>query len=1035
MSTLENLRPNLALRGSKFAFLCCVSLSLLSTFASRLSYALDSGRRISQYGHSAWRVQDGSIAVPGPLTQTPDGYIWIGTSQGLVRFDGVRFAPQTTSKGMRLPQDKITSLLAARDGSLWIGTTNGLSNLKDGEVQQYSETVAGISDIIEDHAGVVWVTRYAITDGKGPLCRVAPKALQCYGKLDGIPVGYAVALSEDSLGNLWIGAYVLCRWKPGSSKIYFQKEPRDRSPGVLDIVADPFGPVWVALERVGPHLGVRHYVAGKWNSYVFPGFDSSSIKAQCLYLDRSGALWIGTQNQGLYRIRDRTIDHYRSADGLSGDSVTHFYEDREGNLWVTTNRGLDFFRDTPVVSISLHEGLSAADIRSVFASHDGTVWVGAEGALDLLRKGKASVLARHDGLPGDDVTALFEDHTGRLWMGVDEKLIAYDHGNFFEVRKMDGSALGAGSWINAIAEDVDHNVWALVVGSVRLHLFRIVDQRVREEITLSNIPYPRWIAADKEAGIWIGSRTGQLTRYRNGHLEIISLTHGGKLTVESLLVDSDNSLWTATNNGLYRWKDGRLDILDIRNGLPCAAIFSVLKDNRGFFWLYSQCGLLKIAASELEDRWKRADARVSVEVFAGPEGVDAGRAASQPRAAKSPDGRLWFTNGILIHMIDPGQLHKNTVPPPVHIEEIVADRNHYRPYKQLQLPPLTRDLEVDYTALSFPVPQKIHFRYKLEGLDTEWQDAGTRREAIYTNLTPGSYRFHVIACNNDGVWNDIGAALSLIIAPAWYQTVWFKSLCVLGAAGIIWSLYLLRLQEVTQQIQMRLGERLVERERIARELHDTLLQSFQGLVLRFQGVLDRMPDHDPTRQIMESALDRADEVLIEGRLRVRDLRPESTPENELSAKLASCGEELAQDFPISFNLAVVGMPHPLNPVVRDEAYRIGREALINAFRHSRASQIEVEITYDRAALRLRIRDDGAGIVHETMTSGRTGHWGLSGMRERAQTIGCQLNIWSNPGMGTEVDLTVPAKVAYSRIKKRTAQGWIKHAIRRWREDQ
>jgi len=326
------------------------------------------------------------------------------------------------------------------------------------------------------------------------------------------------------------------------------------------------------------------------------------------------------------------------------------------------------------------------------------------------------------------------------------------------------------------------------------------------------------------------------------------------------------------------------------------------------------------------------------------------------------------------------------------------------------------------------LPQRVRFRYRLEGYDTDWKDAGTRRSAFYTNLSPDKYTFRVIACNNDGVWNEKGAAITFTLQPAFFQTTWFNALCAVVLILFIWVLYRLRVQIATERVRVRLSVQLAERERIARELHDTLLQGFQGLVLRFQGVVKQIPRQEPIRQQMEEALDRADEALLEGRNRVRDLRSESANDDELPESLASWAEALEHDSKIEARVSVVGTRQLLHPIVYDEAGQIGREALTNAFRHSRASKIEVEIIYYPESLRLRIRDDGDGIDQALLGEGRSGHWGLSGMRERAQKIGAQINIWSSPEAGTEIDLTIPATAAYQRDLKTSHLTWLKRFV-------
>jgi signal transduction histidine kinase len=416
-------------------------------------------------------------------------------------------------------------------------------------------------------------------------------------------------------------------------------------------------------------------------------------------------------------------------------------------------------------------------------------------------------------------------------------------------------------------------------------------------------------------------------------------------------------------------------------------------------------------------------------IFDSIDGVQPGLAPFQG-AALSPDGKLWFANESVLQVIDPDHLPRNTVPPPVHVEEVTADRRAFSTSAGLKLPALTRDIAIRYTALSFVAPQRVYFRYMLEGQDNTWQEAGTRREAFYTNLAPRSYRFRVIACNNDGLWNETGDSFSFTIEPAYYQTAWFAFLCVAAAVVMLWLLYILRLRQARDQIEQRLCARLEEREQIARELHDTLLQGFQGLMLRFQSVLKMLPANEPVHKAMESVLERADEVLLEGRQSVQGIRKDGADSAALEEALAECGHELAETYTTDFTVAVVGTPQALGPVIFNEVYRIAREALFNAFQHAHATKIEAELTYGDEGVFLRIRDNGIGIDPDFLCNGKTGHWGLSGMRERAQKISAKLNFWSQPGSGTEMELAIPVKVPFSGVRKfplwmRIYRGWRK----------
>ena len=1022
MSTLEKQRGRFAARARKLNLSQFLPFCFLSLFAVNSVSALDPHRRITQYGHTAWRVQDGLIDSPVAVTQTADGYIWIGARSGLIRYDGVTFAPWVPPNGQRM--GTTTSLLGATDGSLWIGTRGGLYRWKNGELQTYTNEPgrSGISAIIQDHTGAIWATRYQVPEREGPLCRVEGRSLHCYGKNDGIPVRYGLGLTEDSLGNLWMGSSALCRWRPGSTASTYFGDVIERlkaGDGAADIAAGPSGSVWAALDGVGPELGVRHYSAGKWQSYVVPGFDGATIRSHTLFIDRNQSLWIGTEEKGLYHVHDGVADHYGSADGLSGNSVGFINEDREGNLWVVTDGGLDLFRDTPVVSFSIVEGLSAADMRSVVALRNGSVWLGNAGAVDILSAGKTSALSVGHAFSGHDIGVMFEDHTGGMWLGLDEgtRLMTYQQGESHEIRAPDGSPLGSTGEIQGIAEDVEHNIWVLTSG--RGHqLFRITDQKVRETIPLDkDYSRPGFLVADRAAGIWMVYKGGQLARLRDGHFQYSSLGHPeSSFTAYGSFVDFDNSLWVPTAVGVFRWNNGRLNVIDASNGLPCVSIFSAIKDNAGALWLAARCGFLKIEASDLAKWNERPDSHLAIKILDALDGAHPGSSTIlQPAASKAPDGRLWFINGKQAQMIDPDRSYINNVPPPVHIEEIIADHKSYLPQEHLHLPALTRELQINYTALSFSVPGKVRFRYRLEGKDTHWEDPGTRRQAFYEDIGPGNYRFRVVASNNDGVWNDVGAAVDFSIAPAWYQTYWFRILSILAIILAVWTLYRLRMRQIAKAMSASFDERLAERTRLARELHDTLLQTIQGSKMVADDALDQPSDPDHMRRAMERLSQWLGQSMGEVRTALNSLRTSTTQGNDLAESLQRATEDCLIKGRMRVTLSVTGTAQETHSIVRDEIYRIGYEAIRNADIHSEASLLEVELTYARD-LTIRIRDNGVGIDPLIKAHGKEGHFGLQGMRERASRIGATLTIVSSANSGTELTLLVPGDVVFQKSR-------------------
>ncbi len=557
------------------------------------------------------------------------------------------------------------------------------------------------------------------------------------------------------------------------------------------------------------------------------------------------------------------------------------------------------------------------------------------------------------------------------------------------------------------------------------------------DLKVDVIPWPnigdgRWawrLAGDPVGGgLWLGFYSGGIAHWVDGRgVKAYGAQDGlGKGRVNQVRVIPDGTVLAATDGGLSRIKDGRIATLDSRNGLPCDSVLWNLDDADGARWLCMTCGLVRIARSDL-DTWSaaidsgRKPEPVPTTLFDQRDGVgtfDANTTFS-PHATRSSDGKLWFVVEDGLMVVDPHHIAVNKLPPPVHVEQVTADRKMYGASSRLELPPLVRDLEIQYTALSLVVPEKVQFKYKLEGHDRDWHDAGNRRQAFYTDLDPGNYRFRVIAANNSGLWNEQGASLDFSIEPAYWQTNWFRALCVLAFIALLCGLYLLRMRQVRREFSLTLDTRVAERTRIARDLHDTLLQSFHGLLYRFQAVLMLLPGEPAkAREVLEGAVNQASQAITEGRDAVQGLRASATEMNDLAEAIRVLAGELAAEAldpaAVSVRIEVQGASRALHPIVRDEVFRIADEALRNAIRHANAKQIEVEIRYDAREFRLRVRDDGSGIDPAVLQAGgREGHFGLRGIRERAQAVGGKLRLWSALDTGTEVELIIPGSRAYA----------------------
>jgi signal transduction histidine kinase/ligand-binding sensor domain-containing protein len=970
----------------------------------------------SQYAHVAWTFRNGFInGAVYTIAQTPDGYLWLGTQSGVVRFDGVRAVPLPLPPGQQLPSTAVGALLSARDGTLWIGTLDGLASWNNGRLTEHPALAhQTVIALLEGRDGTVWAGGFGSPTGK--LCAIRGGSAKCYG--DDGSLGPAVAsLYEDAEGSLWVGAATgLWRWNPGPPTRLL---PLPIASLHAFAQGDHGAGVVVAANSV-------YQIAGdKSADYPLPGAPSP-LTASSVLRDRHGGLWIGTRAHGVVHSYEGKTFLFTQADGLTADSIVALFEDLEGTIWVATPNGLDQFRESPVGSLSVNEGLSSATTTSILAAHDASIWIGTADGLDRWNDGRMTVYRTRSapGLPGDSIQSLFEDEAGRIWVSGFGGLAVFENGGFTAV-----PAVPPGM-VHAIESDNRGGQWlSMWLTADDYGLVHLVGRKIVEKVPwhkLSGGP-GTGLVPDLDGGVWTGLLSGGAGYFRAGQIRNLPLNdeRGRPRRTLALQRDRDGSLWAATESGLSRINNGRVATLTTANGLPCDAVHWIIEDDRSSYWLYTRCGLFRIARTEL-DAWA-ADSKRTIRptTFDAADGIHpvATTKGFRPAVTKASDGRIWFLNGDTVSVIDPTRVVVNTLPPPVHIEQITADRRSYNPTHGLHLPPLIRDLTIDYTALSLVAPDKVRFRYQLEGQDPDWREVVNDRQVHYSNLPPGNYRFRVIASNNSGVWNEKGASLDFSIAPAFWQTLWFRAACVVAFAGLLWALYQLRLRQIARAFNAGLEERVAERTRIARDLHDTLLQSFQGLLLRFQTVYELLPQR-PTdaKETLASAIDRTAQAITEGRETVQGLRASTVERNDLAASIKTLGEELAAqasgDTPVGLLVDVEGTSRPLHPIVRDEIYRIASEALRNAFRHAEAKQIEVELRYDERQLRLRVRDDGKGIDPSFLTAeGRAGHFGLHGMHERAKLIGGKVTVWSAPESGAEIELSVPAARAYAESPK------------------
>jgi len=519
----------------------------------------------------------------------------------------------------------------------------------------------------------------------------------------------------------------------------------------------------------------------------------------------------------------------------------------------------------------------------------------------------------------------------------------------------------------------------------------------------------------------MGFEDGEVAVYENEEFSIYSSKDGLPLgRVFTIASDRAGHIWIGGEAGLSRFDHAHFVTLTKDNGLPGNSISAIVQDDDGFLWLAGALGVFHVNPLELDRAVLASSYRIQGESFDVNDGFRGlvRQREPFPTATKAADGRLWFSTTAGIAVIDPRHLPKNVLPPPVTIEALKADNRTLTDFSELRLRPKTRTLAFEYAAPSLTAPERVRFRYKLEGFDDDWRGPTSARYVTYTNLPPRSYRFRLIACNNDGVWNEAGASLNFTILPAFYQTNWFLLLCVATAGCMAWAAYQWRIHQVAARLDLNFKERLSERTRIARELHDTLLQSFQGLLLHLQRGRNLLPERTAeAMQTLDRALDGTEQAIVEGRDAIHDLRSLAPAPKSLAEEITSLGEELiskdGNSDSAQFLVVIEGLAQTLRPQYHVEIYRIAREALRNAVGHAQARRIETEIAYSKKLFRLRIRDDGKGINPTVPDGGEhAGHWGLTGMRERAERIGGQLDVWSEPGAGTEVELRIAGSIVY-----------------------
>jgi signal transduction histidine kinase/ligand-binding sensor domain-containing protein len=971
----------------------------------------------AQYRFDSWTTENGlphkSVHA---LLQTRDGYLWLATTDGLVRFDGVRFAVFDTASGRGFKSNRCSALFEDRRGDLWVGTEdNGVMRYRDGQFTTYT-TADGlprndVRAIGETAAGDLVIVTYAGT------AQWRDTGFVAY--LDNDKSVTYPYVELDRLGGLWYGDGNSIRRATPQETTAYPLDQRLSPAGFAAVFQDRQGAFWVNTKEItiGPAQRGLYYIKGDKTRVYTPKDGLAASAVNCFFEDREGNLWMGTIESGLLRLRDGRFTRYTTADGLSSNRITTIYQDREGIIWVgTLDNGLNRMSKQIITTYSTANGLAANNTYPVYEDAAGTMWIGGWSGLTKIDNGQFTHYSNKDGLIGLHMS-LFKDREGALWIGSFAALTRLRDGRFELM-----ASLGGKNKINlpdpatlTIHQDREGSMW---FGTIE-GLVKYKDGTVMVYTTNEGLPdkYIQIIHEGRDGTLWVGTRGG-LARLEGGRFVAYTESEGLPGTrVRSIYDDSDGVLWIGTyDGGLIRMKDGRFTRYTIKDGLFNNGAFQILEDRRGNLWMSCNKGIYFVNKQELNDFAAGKIRSITSISFDKKDGMldEECNGGMQPAGCQTRDGRLWFPTQKGVAVIDPEVVPRNLLPPSVLIEEFLIERQPAAVRETVEIAPDKDDFEIHYTGLSFIKSEYIKFRYQLVGLDRNWVDAGTRRAVYYSHLPPGDYTFRVIAANSDGVWNTEGARIRIRILPPFYRTWWFMTVAVMAVGASAFLIYRRRVSQLhrARSAQETFSRRLIEsqeqeRKRVAAEMHDSLGQNL--LIIKNRALLGRMTvgtdgavgeQFDEISQTASQAIDEVREIAY-------NLRPHHLDRLGLTKTLEAMIDRAAAASTIRFTWRIADMDGALSKESEINLYRIVQECINNILRHSQASEAEIEINRDEHGAQIRISDNGLGFVAETAATEVRRGFGLTGIGERVRMLGGALSIHSGAGQGTRITIKLP----------------------------
>ncbi|MBY0506918.1 MAG: hypothetical protein K2X03_23575 [Bryobacteraceae bacterium] len=966
---------------------------------------------LSGFSHLSWTARDGAPSGIGALAQTSDRYLWLGTTLGLHRFDGFRFSSYPFHpKQQRLVSNDISALVADRKGGLWIGyRVGGISYLTKDGIKHFGPAEGLIYDSTEQLMSFADGSVWSVAGGR--LWKFNGQSWDNFGTNHGLASDGILAGFLDRKGTVWASEHKHVYYLPAGASAF--REYQATTFSVSQFFELSKGELWVS---------------DAWRSArplkEYPDRPEIPLKGVAAILtEPDDSIWLAQDYKGVLRASKSLLPPQRflKADGLTSQETRAVLKDDEGNIWVGTSGGLDRFRP------SLFHPLSQKPVQSfpaIAATEDGTVWIGALG--EPLQRVKNSTLVSETRKHG--VSAIGNDRRGGVWLYDfwSHALFHYTDGN---AERVPPPAEVGNSVAQSLVCDKAGNLLVAFYGRGLWRFdgeWRAVPTSHSEK---KETPFTLYSNPSSDS-IWLGYTNNAIVELAGQVQRDISLAPHARIGNLLTFYENNGHLWVGGTDGVAVRINGVFRKVSVNPETALRGVSGIVQDKQGVLWLNGGAGVVRVEAPGLAEIENSGELR-TFEVFDaryGLRGVPS-QLRPLPSAIADSSGRLWFATAGNIFYLDPGARSQNNAAPAISIEEVQLNNvpqgasSLTTKYSEL------RELEISYSAVEMTSPERVQYRYKLNDDPVARFNNATTRSVSYGRLPPGDYTFEVSASNGNGVWSQ-PALLRFTIQPAFYHSSWFYLTCSLALAGLLYLLYIARLRYITGHMQTMMEERVQERLHIARELHDTLLQTIQALMLRFHFAVEDMSDREPAKASLAAVLIRAEGAIEEARKHVQSLRSDANATVDLSERLTEIVEELGENTAKQFHLATEGVSIPLHSLVQDELCRIAREAIRNSAHHAQATRIDVTLVYDRNAFKLTCSDNGTGIDPEVIrTGGRSGHWGLIGMRERATAVGAEFSLESSPANGTQITLKIPGSRAYRRTS--TIGGWRGMMDRLW----